>query len=48
MSEKTKERLTRIASAMELIPEENQEKLLFGIEMIAAYEINKKTEKQTA
>lgn len=48
MSEKTKERLTRIAFAMEEIPEEEQEKLTFGIEMLAAYESNKKPEKQTA
>lgn len=48
ISDKTKERLTRIASAMDVIPEEEQEKLTFGIEMLAAYESNKKPEQQTA
>lgn len=43
MSEETKRRMERLASALDIIPEDEREKIVFGIEMIAAYENKKKT-----
>ncbi len=43
MSDEVRKRMERIAEAMDQIPEEEQEKVAFGIELLASYEKNRKT-----
>lgn len=43
MTEEKRKRIIRLAELFDQIPEDKQEKIVFGIEMLAAYENEKKS-----